>query len=176
MVSRWYIAIVPQVYECIALTRFTQMLKIQVPEIKLPHQPWHLTIVPPFEGAESEAICAFRSLQGLIQPFTARTQGFGYFPEYGCWYLGVEPHPSIISLEQIARESFSTFKLLPRIEPRVYHVTIANDADSDDASSLLAVILSSAQAPLLALRFKSVSLFAKAPGIAPTMVETIQLI
>lgn len=176
MVSRWYIAIVPQVYECVALTRFAQMLKIQVPEIKLPHQPWHLTIVPPFEGAETEALYAFRSLQGLTPSFTARTQGFGYFPEYGCWYLGIEPHPSISTLERAARESFSAFKLLPPIEPRVHHVTIAHDADSDDASHLLAVILSSAEAPLLALRFKSVSLFAKAPGIAPTMVDTIQLI
>ncbi len=75
----------------------------------------HMTLIPPFETSIApEAIAdeLARSLT-LIEPFTLETTKLGSFPPR-VWYLGVEPHESLIALHELVARVIET-------RPSEYH-------------------------------------------------------
>lgn len=173
MIPTWYIALIPEDYEHGAIDRFARMAQVHVPEITLPPLPRHLTLVPPFKAPTHVAAKILPELRDLGRPFTAKTEGWGYFQDHRCWYLHIETRPEFIELENAGRERLAGRGLQPPIEPRIHHITLAKDDNEPDAHSLMSTLLARQRPPITHVRFTKISLIAKEPGKPVTQIVTL---
>ncbi len=161
MIPTWYIALIPEAYEYEALDRFARAVQLEIPEIEIPRPPRHLTIIPPFKAPTSVAAKALIELRALVEPFTANTEGWWYFQEHRSWYLRIQARQEFIELENAGRERLAGRGLIPPIEPRIHHITLAKDKDKHETNRLMAALLTRQKPPVSHLRFAQISLVQK---------------
>lgn len=123
----------------------------------------HLTLVPPFETQDTVDRMAdelARSL-ALIEPFTATTTGLDSFPPK-VWYLGVEPHESLVALHELTMRVVETrpdeYRFRRSSEQFHPHLTILTHLTADDFYRAKALLTKQAT-PATSWRVSAVTIY-----------------